>query len=298
VFKDSTQITKLNSENYGIWKFKIEMLLMRDGLDDLLNSPPPNKPDEIFLKRDKQARAIINLCIEDSQIIHVKNETTAAGTWQKLKSVHERSNLSSKLYLLRKLYSIKMPEHGDMIAHINHMMDLVEKLKAIGENIPDQHIAALLLVSIPESYNNLITALEARDESVITTDLVKAKLADEYNRRLEQQADRNSNTSMAFKSTINARNPNYKRSEKFCSFCKRNGHTRDRCYKLQNKNNNNYSYNSNNSSNAKSETRMTKHGGKSDRQCMRADVYTKEAPSEISPPLLGTKYKQQKGSIR
>ncbi|KFM70371.1 Retrovirus-related Pol polyprotein from transposon TNT 1-94, partial [Stegodyphus mimosarum] len=270
------------------------MLLMRDGLDDLLYSPPPSKPDDEFLKRDKQARAIINLCIDDSQIIHVRDETTTAGTWQKLKSIHERSNLSSKLYLLRKLYSIKMAEHGDMIAHITHMMDLVERLKAIGENIPDQHVAALMLVSIPESYNNLITAIEAREETLITTDLVKTKLTDEYNRRLEQQADRSSNSSTAFKSAINARNYDNSRQKKFCTFCKRSGHTRERCFKLQNKSNNSCPDNS------KSETRVAKHVGKSTRHCMSADTF-EERRSEsdthrhVSKPVQSTVY--EKGLI-
>lgn len=219
--KDVTQITKLNSNNYATWKFKIQMLLMRDGLDDILEAPPPDQPDVAYLKRDKQARAIINLCIDDSQIIHIRNESTAAGTWQKLKSIHERANLSSKLYLLRKLYSVKMQENGNMTEHINNMLEIVEKLNSIGENIPEKHIAALLLVSIPESYNNLITALEARDEENITVDLVKAKLTDEYNRRIEQRADRKTNSEFsnptAFKSAINSKNT-YKRSDKFCTF--------------------------------------------------------------------------------
>lgn len=269
LISNSMQITKLNSENYSNWKFKVQMILMRDGLDDIVNNPPPTVPDEAFLKKDKQARAIINLSIDDSQIGYIRNETTSYSTWQKLKSIHERSNLSSKLYLLRKLYSMKMPEHGNMISHITHMIDLVEKLKAIGENIPEQHVAALLLVSIPESYNNLITAIEARDETSITSDLVKTKLIDEYNRRIEQQSERSSNTiPTAYKSSVNLRNFN-KKSEKFCTYCKYKNHTRDECFRLQNKN---CSRNSNNGYSGKSDPRVSKHGGKTAPHCMSADV--------------------------
>lgn len=66
---------------------------------------------------------------------------------------------------------------------------------------------------------------------------MKTKLTD-TNKRLEEQSDKNSNTSTAFTSAINAKNFNHKKPEKFCSFCKLNGYTRDRCFKLQNKSNN------------------------------------------------------------
>lgn len=42
------------------------------------------------------------------------------------------------------------------------MLELVHRLKAIGENIKNEHVVVLLLVSVPQSYDHLITALEAQ----------------------------------------------------------------------------------------------------------------------------------------
>ena len=99
-------------------------------------------------KKDKKARAIINLSIEGNQIVHVRHKTTAKETWNALKSVHERVNLSSKLFLLRKLYSTKLEEGGDLNKHIVNILELVDKLKSIDENINDSHVSAILLCSL------------------------------------------------------------------------------------------------------------------------------------------------------
>lgn len=71
--KDKTKIRKLNSENYSAWKFKVQMLFMCDEQDDIY-SPRVDKAE----RRDKQAQATINLRIDDSHIIHFRDETTTA----------------------------------------------------------------------------------------------------------------------------------------------------------------------------------------------------------------------------
>ena len=59
----------------------------------------------------------------------------------------------------------------------------IEQLTALGQELPDNLVAALLLGSLPESYETLVTALESRPESDLTSQLVKNKLIDEYKRR-------------------------------------------------------------------------------------------------------------------
>lgn len=67
--------------------------------------------------------------------------------------------------------------------HINNMLDLVNKLAALGEQLMDHLIVAMMLSSLPDSYNTLISALESRAEEDLTLDLVKGKLIDDYKRR-------------------------------------------------------------------------------------------------------------------
>lgn len=68
-------ITKLNNINYQLWKFKLEMLLNKDDLWQVLNTDRiTNRPTVEWDRRNKQARAIISLLVEDDQLIHRRKE--------------------------------------------------------------------------------------------------------------------------------------------------------------------------------------------------------------------------------
>ncbi|GBN62538.1 hypothetical protein AVEN_43235-1 [Araneus ventricosus] len=112
-----------------------------------------------------------------------------------------------------------MSENGNMNGHIAQMLELIDKLKAVGEEIKNDHIAALLLVSIPKSCDTLKTALEARPENELTPELIKNKLTDEYNRRKEQDSDRN--LAQAFRTNVSFKRSRQNKNDKFCTFCKK-----------------------------------------------------------------------------
>lgn len=124
--KEGQIIEKLNFTNYFNWKFKVEILLIKEDLFDAITETPLHTITTDCSKKDHKAMVIINLSIEDSQITHVKKhlEHMARDTWNALKTIHESSNLSSKLYLLRKLYSRKLAESGTMTNPITKILQI------------------------------------------------------------------------------------------------------------------------------------------------------------------------------
>ena len=220
-------ITKLNSDNYQMWKFKMEMLLSKDDTWDVLTTDRPDVDNQEWDKKNRQARATIALLVEDEQLIHIKGEDTAKGMWNALRRLHESSSLNNKLYLLRKLYQSKLTPEGDMQEHIRSVLEIVAQLRDLGEEIKDNHVTAILLCSLPESYNPLINALETRSEAELTLQLVKSRLSDEYKRRKEQTSHRQeSDTGAALKAT-DTKMPNWK--AKLCFRCNRAGHFKRDC---------------------------------------------------------------------
>lgn len=87
---DTTKITiaKLNSENYFTWKYKLELLLIKENLYSILNETKPeldansSNQREVadWQRRDDQARSIIGLLVEDNQLCHIRTKTTASAT--------------------------------------------------------------------------------------------------------------------------------------------------------------------------------------------------------------------------
>ncbi|KRX12423.1 Retrovirus-related Pol polyprotein from transposon TNT 1-94 [Trichinella nelsoni] len=162
-------IAKLNSSNYQLWKLKMKVLLMRDGLWDLVNQPKPCPIPEDWSRKECKAIAAICLTVEDDQLIHLAQLETAREMWQTLQRLHERASIGSKLYLMRKLYGMRFT-HGTMQSHINGILEIVTQLRGLGKNIEDEDLVAIMLCSLPDSYSALVTALEGRDEADLTVE--------------------------------------------------------------------------------------------------------------------------------
>lgn len=62
-------ITKLNNDNYQVWKFKVELLLIKEDLWNIVSQEPPAEEDAAWTRKDGQARATIGLLVEDNSSI-------------------------------------------------------------------------------------------------------------------------------------------------------------------------------------------------------------------------------------
>lgn len=227
-----TTITKLNGENDQIWKLKAELVLIKEELWEQISTTMPTGATEAaaWKKKDDKARAKIGLLVQDSQLIHIRKATTAKQVWDSLKEYHEKSTLTSKIYLLRQICNLKLTETGCMERQITTMQDLVDKLTALGEEIEDHLFIAMLLSSLPDTYSTLITALESRPEAELTLALVKGKLFDEHKRRRGvPNADEDSTAMKAWQRN----GATTGESGKSCYFCRKSGHFKQDCAKYK-----------------------------------------------------------------
>ena len=113
--------------------------------------------------------------------------------------------------------------------HIAELLGLVNKLTALGEELKDDLVAAMLLSSLPDSLSALITGLGRRSEQDLTLELVKGKLIDEYKRRKLTEKSDESNESV-MKVSAKGYDSNKKKT---CFFCKKNGHFKKECSKYK-----------------------------------------------------------------
>src|SRR6218665_32242 len=124
------------------------------------DTPDPVQDD--WQRKDEKAQCTIYLTVEDNQLVHICNCISAKDMWKQLQKVHERSNLSSKMYLRKKLYKMRLQDDQNMQEYVGAVLRLVEQLCGVGEAVSDQQVATLLLCGLPDEYETLITALEAR----------------------------------------------------------------------------------------------------------------------------------------
>jgi len=142
-------ITKLDDTNYQSWKFKVRMLLflIREGTWECIDEARPEEPDAEWVSKDEKAQTTLSLSVSDDQIIHICKCESASEMWEELQKVHDRANLSNKLYLMRKLYQTKLCPGQNMSDYIRPALEMVERLRGIGEDIPDVHVAASCVIT-------------------------------------------------------------------------------------------------------------------------------------------------------
>lgn len=229
---DKISITKLNGSNYQIWKFKVKLLLIKEDVWNVVKNelPAPANRDAAWCKRDGKAMAWIGLLLEDNQLSHVRNKETAKEAWDALKGHHEKSTLTNKIYILKRLCRIQLKEGGNMEDHINIILDLVNDLSALGETLKDNLVVALLLVSLPESYDSLVTALESRPEEDLTLEMVKNKLISDFKRKQESNTEVND---LSYKQNIAMISKKQVYEPKVCYGCGKTGHFIHQCRNIK-----------------------------------------------------------------
>ncbi|GAB1862403.1 hypothetical protein CAJAP_03482 [Camponotus japonicus] len=116
------------------------------------------------------------------------------------------------------------------------MLNSVDQLAALGETLKEKMTIALLLCSLPESYNTLITALETRSENELTIELVKGKLLDEDRRRKNAKDHTDERDDKALKAQFKKfAKTTQKQDVKdvTCFFCQKLGHMKKDCRKYK-----------------------------------------------------------------
>lgn len=219
-----TYVEKLDGTNYNIWKFKTELILIKEGIWNVIKNERPENPDEKWLANDDKARATIGLLLENDQLLHIRNASSAKESWEVLKDYYEKPSLTNKIFLYKKLFRTTMPENSDLKKHLNSITEIVQQLAALGKKLEDDLIVACILFSLPASYESLVMGLEARPDEDLTVEYVKGKLLSECNRRQEF------NGGVTGDSALKVKNFNKKIS---CHHCKKFGHLKRDCYFLK-----------------------------------------------------------------
>jgi len=70
-----------------------------------------------------------------------------------------------------------------MLVHINMVKVLVDQLHSMEVNIPNENVYMVLLMSLPPSFNNLITSLESMSIKDVDLQFIVVRLFHEVSKR-------------------------------------------------------------------------------------------------------------------
>jgi hypothetical protein len=160
-------IEPLNGQNYLRWKGKMKATLVLKGWDDAIDPPTPVASGSTppLSKNDAKALALIQLCMDESQMVLIRDCKTALEAWQLLEA-HYRSSLQQQsVGKLKELSHLMKEQHESIEQYCNRAQKLWNEYLSGGSTYTSHQFLQQLLAGLPKVYDVTVTLLD-RTESL------------------------------------------------------------------------------------------------------------------------------------
>lgn len=263
--KSKRNIKAFDGEKYSIWKFRVRALLNEMEVLNVIDEDPKTSCSQ-WQKNNRTAKGIIVEYLSDSYLGFARDETTAKEIFRNLDALYERKSIATQLALRKKLLVLKLQGDTTLVRHFAIFDDLITELLAAGAKLEETDKIAHLLLTLPTSYDGIITAIETLSEDSLTLAFVKTRLLDHEVKLRNDCADTSSkvlhvnvdNKTQSFKKNNNNilkqnnfknnhyRNKLWKNTHFIkCHHCGRKGHLKKNCFHYK-KSTNQQKYNNEN----------------------------------------------------
>ena len=170
---------QISGDNNHSWKFPMKKGLIGKDLwkivtgDETLAPTASNQEQQKCRRRENLVIASVYLSVSSDNQIYVCLARTARKACESLEKHFENKSLAHKIFYRRKLYAAKMEKGSSMINHVNYLKTLSEHLDAVDDPIKENDLVIILISSLPEEYNHLITVLEIIAQERLSWDYVR-----------------------------------------------------------------------------------------------------------------------------
>jgi hypothetical protein len=120
--------------------------------------------------------------------LNVHEEKTTTSLWKKLGDIYQDKSLVNKLFLSKKLYSLKMDEGASVADHLNAFNMILAQLTSVGVNIDDEDCCMLLLCSLPDPWDHLVMVVGSTTKTFKMDDVVASLISKEMRRKYSKVA--------------------------------------------------------------------------------------------------------------
>lgn len=183
---------------------------------------------DTYHEASEKALALIILCSEESQLVHLSACVTGKAAWEILQAYHQVENPTQKIRIMKQLFTTELSEGASMVDHLQKIFELFHKLTQMNYHMEDDLAVAVLLASLNSQYDALVTALEGWDDNRRNLQSVRMKLIEEWRKR---EADNMKGvTSRAFGIPSGLGERDQRKIKKFsCFHCSVEGHMKKDC---------------------------------------------------------------------
>jgi hypothetical protein len=228
-----------------------DYLIVRGYIDSIENAmDPATYKQEVWAKLDCVARATIRMHLSESVYYTVQACTKASKLWKTLSDTYEKKVAATNIYLIRRLYNLRMKESDSIMAHLNDYEGIIPKLSTQGMTIDNELKALSLMSTLPPSWETFVTTVcnvsvaavkySETTSSILSEDarrktFVENSTSEAYT--VQSTGDRQQHCGRSFSHRPNvSRNRSKSRGSVTCNYCKKPGHVKTECRALKAKN--------------------------------------------------------------
>ena len=217
-------------DNYMLWKTKMKMILMREGLwlctASVLPTPTSANDLEDFVENQDKAFATILLKLDDKVLSLVEDLTHPNAVWLHLQSLYSESGYSARHSALSTLFSTSLSSCIDVQDYVTTLSTIFKKIQLLQGNLPDWILPSIMLHNLGPTYNDFVTMTLG----IHTTDPDFGRLVHELIEH-EKRLKIAETGSTLFHKSKGPSNSNSSIPRPKCSFCHKLGHLQEKCWK-------------------------------------------------------------------
>jgi hypothetical protein len=170
------EIENFNGQNFELWKLKMEYLLVDKEQWTMvyLGTQSTGMSTEEWEKLEIRARSMIQICLVDSALLNVSGENSDKKLWYKLGILYQSKYMVNKLFLIKKLYLLRMRDSSSLTNNLNAFNIVLIKLLYVDINITNEEKCIILLCSFPGSWDNLVVAIGS-NTTILALEVLREK---------------------------------------------------------------------------------------------------------------------------
>lgn len=152
-------IGKFDGTDFAFWRMQIEDYLYGRKLHLPLSAKPEKMEDAEWNLLDRQVLGVVRLTLAKSVAHNVAKEKTTASLMKALSDMYEKPSANNKVFLMKKLFNLKMVDGTSVTTHLNEFNTIVNQLLSVNIDFGDEVRALILLASLPNSWEPMRAAV-------------------------------------------------------------------------------------------------------------------------------------------